>query len=98
MSVYLDGWPRKVPWLAFFVSVSETKGVSLLILSRKAGEKIVIGDNVVVTVVSVKGKQTLLGIEAPLEIQVHREEVYQRILMEREAEKIRAAVFLDQTD
>ena len=88
---------RFIGWL-FFVPLSETKGVSLLILTRKAGEKIVIGDNVTVTVVSVKGKQTLLGIEAPLEIQVHREEVYQRILMERAADRIRAAMFLHQMD
>jgi carbon storage regulator len=60
---------------------------ALLVLTRKAGEKIIIGDNVTVTVLGVKGKQVLLGIEAPLEIEVHREEVYLRILKERATDK-----------
>ena len=55
----------------------------MLILTRRIGEKIVIGDNVIVTVLGVKGVQVRVGIDAPLEIQVHREEVYQRILKER---------------
>jgi carbon storage regulator len=59
----------------------------LLVLTRKAGEKIIIGDNVTVTVLGAKGKQVLLGIEAPLEIEVHREEVYLRILKERATDK-----------
>ena len=55
----------------------------MLILTRRRGEKIVIGDDVTVTVLGLKGKQVLLGIEAPLEIPVHREEIYQRLLKER---------------
>ena len=55
----------------------------MLILTRKIEEKIVIGDNVTVTVLGIKGKQVLIGIDAPREIPVHREEVYQRILKER---------------
>ena len=56
----------------------------MLVLTRGIKEKIVIGDDVTVTVLGLKGKQVLLGIEAPLEISVHREEIYQRILKERE--------------
>ena len=55
----------------------------MLVLSRRIGEKFVIGDNVTVTVLGVKGVQVLVGIDAPLEVQVHREEIYQRILKER---------------
>ena len=72
--------------------------VALLILTRKVGEKIIIGDNVTVMVAGVKGKQVLLGIEAPIEIEVHREEVYQRILKERAADRIRAALFPNKAD
>ena len=55
----------------------------MLILTRRIGEKLVIGDNVMVTVLGVKGNQIRIGIEAPHDVQVHREEIYQRILKER---------------
>jgi len=58
----------------------------MLILTRRAEEKLVIGDNVTITVLAVKGKQVLIGVQAPREIPVHREEIYQRILEGRAAE------------
>lgn len=51
----------------------------MLVLSRKAGESIRIGDDVVVTVLEVKGDQIRLGIEAPKQVKVHRQEVYLEI-------------------
>ena len=54
----------------------------MLILTRRNGETIRIGDDIEVTVLAVTGNQTRIGIDAPQEIPVHREEVYQRILEE----------------
>lgn len=51
----------------------------MLILTRKAGETITIGEKIRVRVLAVKGTQVRLGIEAPSEISVHREEIYQRL-------------------
>jgi carbon storage regulator len=51
----------------------------VLVLSREAGESVVIGGDVVVTVVEVKGDVVRLGIAAPREVQVHREEVFQAV-------------------
>lgn len=51
----------------------------MLILSRRVDEALKIGDEVTVTVLSVKGKQVRLGIDAPDDISVHREEIYKRI-------------------
>ena len=48
----------------------------MLILTRKSGESITIGDDVKITVVEVKGKQVLIGIDAPRSYMIHREEVY----------------------
>jgi carbon storage regulator len=51
----------------------------MLVLSRKIGERIVIGDNVTVVVVDVRGDKIRLGIEAPKDVIVHRQEVYDAI-------------------
>lgn len=51
----------------------------MLILSRKLTEKVIIGDEVIISVLGVNGNQIRLGIEAPREVPVHREEVYDRI-------------------
>ena len=56
----------------------------MLILSRKAGESLKIGDDVTVTVLGIKGNQVRIAIDAPREVAVHREEIYDRILKSRE--------------
>ena len=51
----------------------------MLILTRKVGEALKIGDDVTITVLSVKGHQVRIGIDAPKDVSVHREEIYNRI-------------------
>ena len=51
----------------------------MLILTRRVQEAIVIADNVTITVLSIKGNQVRLGIEAPRDVDVHREEIYRRV-------------------
>jgi carbon storage regulator len=51
----------------------------MLVLTRKIGERIVIGENVVLTVVDIRGNKVRLAVEAPREVSVHRQEIYQRI-------------------
>ncbi len=54
----------------------------MLILTRKSGESILIGHGIRVTVVDVRGKQVQLGVEAPKELMIYREELYERIMEE----------------
>lgn len=56
----------------------------MLILTRRVGESIILGDDVKLTVLNLKGLQARLGITAPKEVSVHREEIYLRIQQERE--------------
>jgi len=55
----------------------------MLILTRRIGETLMVGDDVAVTVLGIKGNQIRLGVDAPKDVSVHREEIYQRIQKER---------------
>ncbi|OCG02178.1 carbon storage regulator CsrA [Gilliamella sp. wkB112] len=51
----------------------------MLILTRRVGETLIIGDDVVITILGVKGNQVRIGINAPKEVSIHREEIYNKI-------------------
>lgn len=57
----------------------------MLILTRRVGETLMIGDQVSVTVLGVKGNQVRIGVNAPRNVSVHREEIYDRIQREHDA-------------
>jgi carbon storage regulator len=56
--------------------------MEMLVLSRKPGESIVIGSNVTVTIVDIRGERVRLAFDAPREVAIHREEIYRRIQAE----------------
>lgn len=59
----------------------------MLILTRRVGETLMVGDEVTVTVLGVKGNQVRIGVNAPREVAVHREEIYERIKAEEEQDQ-----------
>ena len=56
----------------------------MLVLTRKLGESVTIGDNIKISVIDIKGRQVRLGIEAPPEMTIHREEIYAKIQEENQ--------------
>ena len=60
----------------------------MLILTRRVGETLIIGDDVHITVLGVKGHQVRLGVNAPKDVSVHREEIYQRIQQEKNGKPV----------
>jgi carbon storage regulator len=68
----------------------------MLILTRRVGESLMVGDEVTITVLGVKGNQVRIGVNAPKDVGVHREEIYQRIQREK-VMKLEAALKTGQT-
>ena len=58
----------------------------MLILTRRIGETLMVGDDVTITVLGVKGNQVRIGVNAPKDVAVHREEIYQRIQKEKDGD------------
>ncbi|NGY05350.1 carbon storage regulator CsrA [Solimonas terrae] len=63
----------------------------MLILTRRVGETVVIGEDIVVTVLGVKGNQVRIGVKAPREVAVHREEIFERIKREGDEGEVSVA-------
>ncbi len=71
-------WPglRKQPPAA---AITDDRLNDMLILTRKVNESLIVGDNITITVLGVKGNQVRIGVDAPKDVSVHRKEIYQRI-------------------
>lgn len=70
----------------------------MLILTRRIGETLIIGDDVNITVLGVKGNQVRLGINAPKDVSVHREEIYLRIQQEKQGTDTEQGIDADEEE
>ena len=70
-----QGWKNQV--------IKRIRGLGMLILTRRVGESVIVGNDIDVTVLGIKGNQVRIGIKAPREVSVHRKEIYQRITEEK---------------
>lgn len=68
----------------------------MLVLTRRIGEMLMVGDDVNITILGVKGNQVRLGINAPEDIKVYREEVYQRIQQERLRDNLNNEIYIEE--
>jgi len=67
----------------------------MLVLTRKAGESVTIGDNIKITIIEIKGRQVRIGIEAPRDMTIHREEIYAKIHEENQRAAFLKAVNME---
>jgi len=67
----------------------------MLVLTRKPGESVTIGDNIKITIIEIKGRQVRLGIDAPRDMTIHREEVYSRIHEENQRAVLQRAINME---
>lgn len=79
-----NGWLDRPNPVLHFDDESDRRGSLMLILTRRVGEALMIGEEVTVTVMGVNGNQVRLGINAPKDVAVHREEIYDRIKQEKD--------------
>lgn len=69
------------------IEMEQKEASAMLILTRRIEESIMIGDDVSVTVLGIQGNQVRIGIDAPREVEVHREEIYNRILADEDKDR-----------